>query len=233
MDEIKEKLNWQRLAITSGIVLLTAGVIGGGIWYYMNKNELAQTKSYNDTVSSLQKQINELKAEAKSASTSQATTTLPDTTQLDETAVKLLVTNFESAYKEAYLGQVGTNKATLLNTLFGYMTEPASPSDQDLKSRLISGKGTDGSLGGPTLFATGGTNRYPLSFTLDSISTNGTGYTVDITENKKYYANGANPPDYYTANIKEAFNVVKSNNSWLIDTYSNNSTAGKYGGFAY
>ncbi len=61
MDETtKEAFNWQRLLITTGLVLATAAIVGGGIWYFMNQNEVAQTKSYNDSVASLQKQIDTL-----------------------------------------------------------------------------------------------------------------------------------------------------------------------------
>ena len=80
MDETtKEKINWQRLLITSGLVLATAAIIGGGVWYYMNQNEQAQTKSYNDSVASLQKQIDELKTKQTSA----ATKTTPTTSTAD------------------------------------------------------------------------------------------------------------------------------------------------------
>jgi hypothetical protein len=82
LDSEKEKLNWSRLLITTGLILATAAIVGGGVWYFMNQNETAQTNSYNDTVNSLQKQIDELKTAKAAASATTTTDTTATTTTL-------------------------------------------------------------------------------------------------------------------------------------------------------
>jgi hypothetical protein len=74
----KPKFNWQRLLITIGIVLVTAGVVGGTTWYLLDKSA-KDIKTANDkSISELQKQIDELKASKNSSTTSTETT--PSTT---------------------------------------------------------------------------------------------------------------------------------------------------------
>lgn len=66
--ETKEKLNWQRLLITAGIVLVTAVAVGGTVWYLMDKNAKSVADSNTKSISALQKQVNELKNAPKSKS---------------------------------------------------------------------------------------------------------------------------------------------------------------------
>lgn len=60
MDETKEKLNWQRLAITIGIVFVTAAAVGGTVWYLMDQNARSIADSNTKLNTELQKQISEL-----------------------------------------------------------------------------------------------------------------------------------------------------------------------------
>lgn len=57
----KPKFNWTRLIITIVIVLVTAGALGGGVWYYMNQQTVKAEDAKNKEVAELQKQIDDLK----------------------------------------------------------------------------------------------------------------------------------------------------------------------------
>lgn len=77
MEPVKENFNWKRLLTTIGIVLVTAGAIGGTTYYLMAKNQKSiQASSYN-SVEALQKQIDDLnkKAAATTKNSTVATTT--------------------------------------------------------------------------------------------------------------------------------------------------------------
>jgi hypothetical protein len=73
----KPKFNWTRLIITIVLVVLTAGALGGGVWYYMNQQSLKAEDAKNKEVEQLQKQIDELK---KPAASTTATTAAADPT---------------------------------------------------------------------------------------------------------------------------------------------------------
>jgi hypothetical protein len=60
--ETKEILNWQRLAITIGIVLVTAAAVGGTVWYLMDQNAQNIADSNAKSISEIQKQVDELKS---------------------------------------------------------------------------------------------------------------------------------------------------------------------------
>jgi hypothetical protein len=72
--ETKEILNWQRLAVTVGIVLVTAAVVGGTVWYLMDQNAQSIADSNKKSTSVLEKQVSELKG-------SSTTTAAPTTDQ--------------------------------------------------------------------------------------------------------------------------------------------------------
>ncbi len=73
MEETK-KVDWQRLAITIGIVLVTAAAVGGTVWYLMDQNAKSIADSEKKSVASLQAQIDELKSAAVKTTTSETTT---------------------------------------------------------------------------------------------------------------------------------------------------------------
>ncbi|NTU69920.1 hypothetical protein HGB13_03825 [bacterium] len=64
----KEKLNWRRLLITIGLVLVTAGITGGGVWYFMDQANQTQKK----TIDSMQAQIDQLNENLKNGETSKS-----------------------------------------------------------------------------------------------------------------------------------------------------------------
>lgn len=79
MDETKEKLNWQRLLITTGIVLVTAAAVGGTVWYLMDQNAKSIANSNAKSIASLEKQVNELKGLSSVKTTTTKTPTNTDT----------------------------------------------------------------------------------------------------------------------------------------------------------
>lgn len=89
MLEEKPKLNWQRLLITLGFVLLAALVVGGATWYVMDKSA-KEIKTANDqSVSSLEKQVSELKVRA-TTSNNESTTDTTATTSSNTVDIKNL-----------------------------------------------------------------------------------------------------------------------------------------------
>jgi len=59
-EEKQNKLNWQRLLITTGFVLLAALVVGGTTWYVMDKSAKEVQTANDKSVAELQKQVAEL-----------------------------------------------------------------------------------------------------------------------------------------------------------------------------
>lgn len=77
-EETKGKLNWQRLLITSGFVLLAALVVGGTTWYVMDKSSKEVATANKTSVETLQKQVNTL--EKAAANEKEAVSTITGTT---------------------------------------------------------------------------------------------------------------------------------------------------------
>jgi type II secretory pathway pseudopilin PulG len=77
----KPKFNWQRLLITVGIVIVTAGAIGGSVYYVMNQQAQKDKESAEKTAQDLQKQV----ADLQKTQTKTVTTTTPATTTTDPT----------------------------------------------------------------------------------------------------------------------------------------------------
>jgi hypothetical protein len=71
----KPKFNWTRLIITIVIVIVTAGVLAGGTWYYMNQQAVKAEDAKNKEVEQLQRQINELKKPTANATVASADAT--------------------------------------------------------------------------------------------------------------------------------------------------------------
>ena len=67
MDEQKEKLNWKRLLITLGLVIVTAVVIGSSVWYIMDSNMKKERIASDKSVQELRKTIRDLSETKKSA----------------------------------------------------------------------------------------------------------------------------------------------------------------------
>lgn len=65
MDSEKPKLNWQRIAITAGIVIFAALVVGGTTWYLMDKSEKEVDAANKAQTEELQTKISKLEAAAK------------------------------------------------------------------------------------------------------------------------------------------------------------------------
>ena len=95
----KPKFNWKRLLITVGIVIITAGAIGGSVYYVMNQQATKDKESAEKTAQDLQKQIDDLKKTTTSTST---TTTTPTTTTTDATAVWKTYSNTTLGYSYKY-----------------------------------------------------------------------------------------------------------------------------------
>ena len=60
MDKQKGNLNWKRLLITLGIVIVTTVVIGGVTWYLMDQQAKNEKTANDKQVLELQKQIDDL-----------------------------------------------------------------------------------------------------------------------------------------------------------------------------
>jgi hypothetical protein len=95
----KPKFNWQRLLITVGIVIVTAGAIGGTTWYVMNQQAKNDKANTDKQVSDLQKQVADLQKTQTSTTTTTPSTT---TTATDPTAGWKTYTNTKYGYTLKY-----------------------------------------------------------------------------------------------------------------------------------
>jgi len=69
MDTQEKKVDARRLIITITLVLITALLIGGGVWYFMDQNQKDIQATNEKTTQDLQKQIDALNAKSSSTST--------------------------------------------------------------------------------------------------------------------------------------------------------------------
>lgn len=123
--ETKEKVNWTRLIITSVIVLVTAGAVGGGVWYVMNENLKTIQATDDKTTADLQKQIDALEKASitqtttPAATTSTTPTTLTNDQIFQETATQLGLTRSGLVYFRIF-GQDKVQYSTGQGTIFAY-----------------------------------------------------------------------------------------------------------------
>jgi|GEM_PF-1742393 len=80
MEPVKPQFNWQRMLVTLGIVLFAALVVGGTTWYVMDKSAKEIKAANDESVATLQKQIDDLSAKKISATPTTTPTTPPTTT---------------------------------------------------------------------------------------------------------------------------------------------------------
>jgi len=84
MDEKpKFEFNWKRSLITIGIVFVTAGVVGGTVWYIMDQNQKSIEESNAQQTAAMQKQINDVKNTVSEEVETKTTTTQPALTDSD------------------------------------------------------------------------------------------------------------------------------------------------------
>lgn len=104
----KPKFEWQRMLITTGIVLLAALVVGGATWYVMDKSA-KEIKTANDqSVAALQKQIDDLNKTETVAETSG--TKSPDIRSIDFATVIPKVSSLGSWRPTLYADLNGDGK---------------------------------------------------------------------------------------------------------------------------
>jgi type II secretory pathway pseudopilin PulG len=79
----KPRFNWKRLLVTVGIVLLAASLIGGTVWYFMDKQAREDRAAAEETAQELQKQIDDLDKKI----TVTSTTSTPNSTKTTTTTL--------------------------------------------------------------------------------------------------------------------------------------------------
>lgn len=104
----KSKFSWVRLLITVGIVIITAGIVGGSIWYYMDQNAKKVKESNDSEILSLQKQVNDLNETQTTTSTTPTISTAVSTSNFtnkqiyDEVSGQLNLPNDRIIYFRIY-----------------------------------------------------------------------------------------------------------------------------------
>ncbi len=99
----KPKFNWQRLLITVGIVIVTAGAIGGSTWYVMNQQAKNDKANTDKQVSDLQKQVADLqKAQTKTTTATTPATTSTSNNSNTTTSYTNGTTNVSFSYPKDY-----------------------------------------------------------------------------------------------------------------------------------
>lgn len=110
--EVKEKprFSWKRLLIATVIVLLTAGSVGGGVWYFMAQSA-KKTKEANEAeISSLQKQIDELGKKTATSGSTTTTKSTDDSFKFNELGIKL---SLDSSVSDLYYSVLSKNSVGL------------------------------------------------------------------------------------------------------------------------
>lgn len=97
----KPKVNWKRLSITVVIVLVTAGVIGGTVWYFMND----AVKVKDSHIDSLEGQVSTLQ-ERKDEGTEEATTDSV-TDETEKETVSVSYDDYQTVLAVAVYGRSG------------------------------------------------------------------------------------------------------------------------------
>lgn len=112
MEPEVKKFDWQRLLITVGIVIITAGAIGGSVYYVMNLQATKDKETANKTAQDLQKQIDELKKVQTST-----ITTIPTTTTIDPIASWKTYSNTKYGFSLKYPADwtISDTNATITN----------------------------------------------------------------------------------------------------------------------
>ena len=142
-----------------------------------------------------------------SASASASATTLP-------AAPQATVSEFYTAYK--------AKKASVIAGLF---TADTTTELQSLHSRLFTGVDTDGDPGGPTLFSTNSASQSASSYTILSVTQQGSAWDLSLSE-QRLSGTGASAGTVQTMMV-----LVDQSGSWKIDSYYYaGSPVGKYDG---
>lgn len=186
----KVRFNWKRSLITAVFVILSAAIVGGVTWYFMNQSVANANTSCDNSVKAMQTTIDNLKSKiasletaAKKTTTTTTTTTTQGTTT-DVTAVTSVVTNFTNYLIGAQTNWEANMKALATTSL---QTMLASTYNNSFAQYL-------------------GIQNTPTSATLGSPVVTSNTATVSV----KLNYSGTSPS--YT------FNLTKANNSWLIDS---------------
>lgn len=58
---MEQTFNWKRLLITTGFVILTAGVVGGTTWYLMDEQAKKDIDGYDSKIVEIEKELGDLK----------------------------------------------------------------------------------------------------------------------------------------------------------------------------
>ena len=57
MEETRNKVDWRIIVITVVVALLTAGAVGGGVWYYMDQSAKSAKAANQKEIATLESQI--------------------------------------------------------------------------------------------------------------------------------------------------------------------------------
>ncbi|MEI6266665.1 MAG: hypothetical protein WCP14_02135 [bacterium] len=102
MEEPKEKINPGRLLITIGIVIITAAVVGGTVWYVMNQKAKTDKANADKQVSDLQKQVTDLQKTQIITTTTTPATTSTSSDSGTTTSYTNSTTNVSFSYPKDY-----------------------------------------------------------------------------------------------------------------------------------
>jgi hypothetical protein len=122
MEGNEKKFSWQQTGIIVVLVLLTAAVVGGVMWYIMDKNASDINNANSSTVNSLQNTVNNLQRKintldkSSSSSTTQSSTAYLDITEL---GIKVPLSSglAGTTYKTSTSGDVLTADIIVPNSL--------------------------------------------------------------------------------------------------------------------
>jgi flagellar basal body-associated protein FliL len=199
--DVKQKNKYLPILITALVALVFVAAASAGTWYYMNKKAQKAADDSNQKITELQKQMEGLKTEAKTS------TTTPSVTGSTAASNASTVISAEDALKinaimKSFTSNIQyTGGASYSAKTVSVMTEQLS---QTLKNKLTSEYG----------------NSFALLLGIQDTPDNGyligvpTGAGSSASVNVEFKYTGGN-------NLQKKFTLIKVNGAWFIDAIAN------------
>lgn len=194
MEEQKTKFDWKRSLITIALVLFTAAVVGGTVWYVMDQNAKNEKEATDKSIQALENTVNKLKEEAEKVEST--ATTENSTSETPISISRLFVQDWIDSAPPT--GEVNGTKAKEAKSLLS----------EELQNRVTNS--SPNSISGGIALLMGVQDIPDRGFTASETSNNDTNAKIRITLN---YSGGT---INQSGTLPKDFTLIKSANKWVI-----------------